>query len=82
MQIDWADTDLANPSGILEGTYVQLNVLQPSYLFYLWGGDLSCRHGDAAFCLVSLAQHTVVSRVTLAAPPYHQRALVFLPWRV
>jgi hypothetical protein len=27
----------------------------------MWGGDLPCRHGEAVFYLVSLAQHTDVS---------------------
>jgi hypothetical protein len=39
-----------------------------------------CRHGEDELCLVSLAQHTGVSRVTVAAPPYSQRALgLFTP---
>jgi hypothetical protein len=32
----------------------------------------NCRHGEAAFYLVSLAQRTGVIRVTLAALLYHQ----------
>jgi hypothetical protein len=32
--------------------------------FYLWRGDLTCRHGEATFYLVSLAQYTGVTRVT------------------
>jgi hypothetical protein len=31
------------------------------FLIFRLGGDLPCRHGEAAFLLVSLAQHTAVS---------------------
>jgi hypothetical protein len=43
-------------------------------------GDLSCRHGEAAFDLLSLAKYTGVSRKTLAEPPYYLWALdLFTP---
>jgi hypothetical protein len=32
-----------------------------SLLFFMWGGDLPCRHGEVVIYLVSLAQHTGVS---------------------
>jgi hypothetical protein len=41
-------------------------------IFNLWEGDLPCRHEEAAFCLVSLSQHTGVSCVNLVATLYHQ----------
>jgi hypothetical protein len=31
------------------------------YSFFIFGGDLPCRHGEAELFLVSLAKHTGVS---------------------
>ncbi len=36
------------------------------------GGDLPCRHGEAAFYLVSLAQHTGVSSGSSTAEGCHR----------
>jgi hypothetical protein len=49
--------------GLLQGQF---------FLFLMWGGDLPCENGEAVVWMGSLAQHTSVSRVTLATSPYHQ----------
>jgi hypothetical protein len=56
-------------SGVFEGVVRKQALEVHLFYFNLWGGHLPCRHGEAAFYLVSIAQYTGVSCATLAAPP-------------